>query len=384
MSNLELIVKIPREKISTAIASDLQQKMVFVGGPRQVGKTTLAKFLLGPAAVKAAYLNWDVADHRSRLMSEQLPVKQKLIVLDEVHKYRHWRRLVKGFFDLYGPQMQLLVTGSARLDHYRKGGDSLLGRYYYRRLHPFSLMEMNSTPKHSDLEMLLRFGGFPDPLTKSDDRHWRRWQRERVVRVVNDDLRDLETVREVSSVGLLAHTLPEKIGSPLSVNSLRDHLQVAHETVERWLQILENLYYCFRIMPYGSPKIRAVKKEKKLYLWDWSEVDESGPRFENLVACQLLKYCHDQEDDNGFEMELRYLRDTDGREVDFVVLKDGKAEFAVEVKCSDKPEIKHLRYFAERTDIPEFYLVHTGKRDVVQQGVRILPFEVFCQELGLP
>jgi predicted AAA+ superfamily ATPase len=149
--------------------------------------------------------------------------------------------------------------------------------------------------------------------------------------------------------------LPSRVGSPLSIKSLRENLQVDHKTVERWLQILENLYVCFRILPYGSPKIRAVKKERKLYLWDWSGVPESGPRFENLVASQLLKYCHWLEDTEGHTMELRYLRDTDGREIDLVVLQNRRPLFAVECKSGEKAVGVALRYFAERTPIPGFF-----------------------------
>ncbi|OED39561.1 AAA family ATPase [Chromatiales bacterium (ex Bugula neritina AB1)] len=359
--------------------------MVFVGGPRQVGKTTVAKTLLAEhKCTTSAYLNWDIAQHRSALMNEKIPSGEPLIVLDEIHKYAHWRRLVKGFYDQYGASIQMLVTGSARLDYYRKGGDSLMGRYHYRRLHPFSLMEMTSLPTSTDLETLLHFGGFPEPLYKGSDRHWRRWQQERTSRVINEDLRDLETVREISLVELLAQTLPTKVGSPLSVKSLRDALQVAHETAERWLKILENLYYCFRIAPFGAPRIRAVKKEQKLYMWDWSQVPEPGARFENLVASQLLKYCHHLQDHEGYVMELRYIRDTDGREVDFVVVKDGNAEFAVEVKLSGRAELKSLCYFKERTEIPHFYQVHTGAEDFLVDGIRVLPLTTFCQELNMP
>ncbi len=374
---------LPREEIQTALARDLKEKMVFLGGPRQVGKTTLAKSLLSDSQ-SDAYLNWDIATHRQQLLEERLPASQPLLVLDEVHKFQHWRRMVKGFFDQYGPTVQLLVTGSARLDYYRKGGDSLMGRYHYRRLHPFSLMEMNSQPGRDEFDQLMKFGGFPEPLNKANTRHWRRWQRERVTRVINDDLRDLETVREISAVELLANALPHRIGSPLSVKALRESLQVAHETAERWIQILENLYYCFRIAPFGAPRIRAVKKEQKLYLWDWSEVSEPGPRFENMLACQLLKYCHYRQDEEGYQMELRYIRDTDSREIDFVVLEDNKPVFAVEAKLSDKPELKNLKYFQERTDIPTFYQVHTGSSDTLSAGFRVLPFTVFCREMNMP
>ena len=159
---------------------------------------------------------------------------------------------------------------------------------------------------------------------------------------------------------------------------------MSHETVERWLKIFERMYYCFRIPPYGPPKVRAVKKEQKLYLWDWSIVPEPGPRFENFIASQLLKYCHFREDTEGYRMDLRFLRDTDRREVDFVVLEEGKPLFAVECKAGEKNINPSLYYFIERTKIPKFYQVHEGNRDFEKNGVRVLPVRTFCKELQLP
>ncbi len=201
---------------------------------------------------------------------------------------------------------------------------------------------------------------------------------------MRDDVRDLERVREISLVEMLADALPSRVGSPLSIRNLREDLQVAHDTAERWIEILERLFVCFRIPPYGSPRIRAVKKEQKLYLWDWSAVEDPGARFENLVASQLLKYCHFVEDTEGFRMELRYLRDTDGREVDFVVLRDRKPLFAVEVKPDDVSVSPALRYFRERTPIPRWFQTHLGKKDVMVDGIRVLPFTTLCRELELP
>ncbi len=371
--------------LGPAVADDLRRKMVFLGGPRQVGKTTLALSLLETdRAPHPAYLNWDDPRVRPRLHRGEIPAGQKLLVLDEIHKFSGWRNLVKGLYDAEGGRVSFLVTGSARLDHYRKGGDSLQGRYHYHRLHPLSLGELSQHPSVADLDALLRFGGFPEPLLAGDTRLWRRWQRERLSRVVYGDLRDLENVRDVALVELLVEGLPDRVGSPLSVRNLSEALQVAHETVERWLGILEALYVCFRIPPYGAPRIRAVKKERKLYLWDWSEVPAGGARFENLVACQLLKYCHHVEDTRRHRMELRFLRDTDRREVDFVVLRDGTPEFAVECKSGEKSPSRAIGYFRERTPIEDFYQVHLGKRDFLAQGTRVLPFRTFCGELALP
>ena len=185
-------------------------------------------------------------------------------------------------------------------------------------------------------------------------------------------------------IELLVDALPARVGSPLSVRALREDLEVAHDTVERWLTILENLYVCYRLPPFGAPRIRAVKKERKLYLWDWSMVEEPGPRFENLVASHLLKLCHQLEDTEGHRMELRYLRDTDRREVDFVVLRDRKPLFAVEAKSGDRGVSAAARYFKARTAIPRWYQVHLGSKDVVSDGIRILPFAALCAELAIP
>lgn len=371
-----------------SVEADLTEKMVFVGGPRQVGKTTFALSLLGADHDESspAYLSWDALPDREEILASRIPGGQKRIVFDEIHKYARWRNLMKGLYDKNKSSVEFLVTGSARLDYYRKGGDSLQGRYHYHRLHPFSVMESDPKPDKALAEQLLRYGGFPEPFLKGDARFHRRWMREHSSRVVNEDLRDLENVRELSMLELLLGHLPACVGSPLSVASLSKLLQVAHESVERWLSIFERLYVCYRIPPFGAKRVRAVRKEKKLYFWDWSRVEEPGPRFENMVAGHLLKYCHHVEDTEAHAMELRFLRDTDKREVDFVVLRNGRAEFAVECKTGERSAARACTYFRERTNIPRFYQVHMGTRDYgsAQADTRVLPFVTFCQELRLP
>jgi predicted AAA+ superfamily ATPase len=365
------------------IDADLSEKMVFVSGPRQVGKTTLALQLVGATDSRhPAYLSWDDVRARPGIRRGEMPSGQLRVILDEIHKYARWRGLVKGLWDTREPGQSFLVTGSARLDVYRRGGDSLHGRYHPYRLHPFSLTEAGGHP--AAVGPLLRFGGFPEPFFRGSERHWRRWQRERLDRVVRDDVRDLERVREISLIELLVEALPSRVGAPLSVKSLREDLEVAHDTAERWLGILENLYVCFRIAPFGAPHIRAVKKERKLYLWDWSAVPEAGPRLENMVASHLLKLCHFREDTEGHRMELRFLRDTDAREVDFVVLQNRRPLFAVEVKTGERAVSPAVRYFKQRTGIPHWYQVHLGAKDTVMDDVRILPFVTFCREVGIP
>jgi len=374
--------------IKESVEADLGNKMVFVGGPRQVGKTTFALSLLGSDGGEAspAYLSWDVLEDRENIMAGRLPAGQSRIIFDEIHKYARWRNLTKGLFDKNKSKVSFIVTGSARLDYYRKGGDSLQGRYHYYRLHPLSAAECIARPDGEVVEQLLRFGGFPEPFFNATDRFHRRWLREQSNRVLHEDLRDLEHVREVTMLEMLLQHLPACVGSPLSVNSLSRLLQVAHETVEHWLAIFDRLYLSYRIPPFGGRRIRAVKKEKKLYFWDWSRVEDSGARFENMVAGHLLKYCHFMEDTQGYGMELRYIRDTDKREVDFVVLRDGRAEFAVECKSGERDAAPACRYFRERTEIPRFYQVHLGRKDFgnAETGTRVLPFAVFCRELNLP
>jgi predicted AAA+ superfamily ATPase len=377
--------KIHERYIKDSVNDDLKNKMVFVGGPRQVGKTTLAlTFLSKPDEKHPAYLNWDDVLTRSSLLRGELPSNEDIIVLDEIHKYARWRNLVKGFYDKKKSDVSFIITGSARLDYYSKGGDSLQGRYHYYRLHPFSVQEVNPNPSVSDVQGLLKFGGFPEPFLRADEKFWRRWQRERLQRVIYDDIRDLENIKEISLLELLAGEIPSRVGAPLSVKNLKEILQVAHETVERWLKIFERMYYCFRIPPYGPPRVRAVKKEQKLYLWDWSIVPDPGPRFENLVASQLLKYCHFMEDSEGYRMDLRFIRDIEKREIDFVVLKEGRPILAVECKAGEKNINPSLFYFMKRTSIPRFYQVHEGNRDYEKDGVRVLPVHTLCRELNLP
>lgn len=364
-----------------SVCKDIEEKMVFIGGPRQVGKTTFAQgFLSHYHDGHPAYLNWDNAQDRRIIREATWPKNEKRIVLDEIHKFARWRQLIKGHYDKLKNTHQFLVTGSARLDYYRKSGDSLLGRYYYYRLHPFSFPELG----FQDFDGLFKFGGFPEPYLRQNEGDLRRWHKLRTERIIYSDIRDLERINEISLLQLLAEALPERVGSPLSRKNLAQDLELDFKTIERWITILENVYYCFRVPPFGAPKIRAVKKEQKLYLWDWSEIENEGIRFENFVASHLLKYCHYLEDSEGRKMELRFLRDTDKREVNFVVLENKKPLFAVECKSGEKNVSPHLYYFKERTKIPKFYQIHRGKKNyAVDDQISLLPFEIFCKEIGL-
>ena len=380
MSTLHL--KDNKRYITSFIKQDLKDRMVFIGGPRQVGKTTLAQALLKNYHEQhPAYFNWDFLEHQKKIKDRAWPSTEKLIIFDEIHKFKGWKNLVKGYFDILKNSHQFLITGSARLDHFRKGGDSLLGRYHYYRLHPFTLNELGLDQKN--IQLLFTNGGFPEPLKKNSPRFLRRWHLERLNRLIRNDLRDLEYVSDIDKIYRLAELLPTKVGSILSTKSLSEDLLIDFKTCKRWLSILDSLYYSFQISPFGSPKIKAVKKEQKLYLWDWSQVEDDGARFENMVASHLLKYCHFLEDTDGHSMELRYIRDTEKREVDFVVIKNKIPLFAVECKLNDTKLSDHIKYFSTRTNIPKFFQIHLGTKHhesfQINDQISILPFMEFCR-----
>jgi predicted AAA+ superfamily ATPase len=369
-------MKLQRRYVEPVITSDLARKMVFLAGPRQSGKTTIAKKLLKDFRqdIEKRYLNWDSTEDREKILKGRFPAGEGMLVLDEIHKYSRWRQTVKGLYDKRGDHLQIMVTGSAKLDHYRHGGDSLQGRYHFHRLHPLTFAEIGGTAV-SDLEDLLTFGGFPEPFFLASDKETKRWSREYRTRLVTEELQDLEKVKDIALVQQLVLRLPDLVGSPLSLNSLREDLQVAHQTVSRWVQILENLYMIFRIYPFGSPSIRAVKKEAKHYHLDWTVVGDPGARFENLVACHLLKWCHYLQDTEGRDIELRYFRDIDRREVDFVIMEDGKALQFIECKASRRSSGRSLKYLKARFPQAEALQIDlTGKDDVLTKDtIRILP-----------
>jgi predicted AAA+ superfamily ATPase len=352
------------------VARDLERKMVLLAGPRQVGKTTLAKNLPGG---HAGYLNWDVPEDRERILARELPTSP-LWVFDEFHKYRRWRNYLKGLYDVRTPEQRILVTGSGRLDAYRFGGDSLQGRYHFWRLHPLSVAELPA-PRPEDLETLLALGGFPEPFLGGSEVEARRWSRDYRTRLIREDVADLERITDLGSLELLMMRLPDLVGSLLSINALREDLQVSHQTISNWLDILERLYAAFRIAPFGSPKVRAIRKAQKLYLFDWSRVSDDGARFENLVASHVLKWVHFQQDALGRDLDLRYFRDTHGREVDFVIVDQRTPVVAVECRLEDTAVNPGLHYLKSRFPAMEAWQISArGRKDYqTPDGIRVCP-----------
>ena len=356
--------------LASQVQHDLARKMVFVAGPRQVGKTTLALSLPGAGN---GYLNWDVAEHRERILRRELP-DARLWVFDEIHKYRQWRNYLKGLYDGRRRSQQILVTGSGRLDLYRFGGDSLQGRYHLLRLHPFSAAELGIDAGRG-LHDLLSLGGFPEPWLTGSETEARRWSREYRTRLIREEVATLERIQDLGHLELMILQLPELVGSPLSTNALREDLQISHKTASSWLDVLERLYAIFRLSPFGSPRIRAVRKERKHYHFDWTQVPEEAARFENLVACHLLKWLHFRQDTEGLDLELRYFRDTDGREVDFVIVERRQPKLIVECKWSNTGLDKNLRYLKGKFPAAEAWQISAiGQKDFVSgEGIRVAP-----------
>ena len=379
------------------IIEDLKDKMVFVGGPRQVGKTTLCRNLIATHFSSHAYFNWDNRADRKAIMAFSWPGDAEILIFDEIHKYRQWKSLIKGEYDKLKETYKFLVTGSARLDLYRRGGDSLQGRYHYYRLHPFTLPEIEgikykTSPRgtlpigkdyhQKTLDELDAFGGFPEPFIKQSKRHLRRWHNEKIERMFREDILDVRAIRDIGNMKLLSDILPSKVGSLLSLNAVREDLEVSFRAVSHWMDILESFYYCFRIYPYSAKKIRSLKKEPKLYLWDWSEVEDEAARFENLMASHLLKLAHFITDYEGYKAELYFLRDVDKREVDFLVTIDGRPWFAVEAKLNDTSLSPHLLYFKERLSIPYVYqVVKKNAVDRLDKGARMISAGKFLSGL---
>ena len=370
--------------IETSVLDHVKRKMVFVGGPLQSGKTTLAKSLGRQRGydVESWYLSWDSAEDREKIITEQFPAGSGILILDEIHKYSGWGQALKGLQEKRVDELHILVTGSARLDHYLYGGDYLQGRYHFYRLFPFTWAELGA-PSISTVKDLLIYGGFPEQFLSQSEKQTKRLSSEYRLRIIEGNLSKLENVNDLGLIEKMVIRLPDLVGAPLSLNAIRADLQVSHQSVSRWLTMLENLYLIFRIYPFGAPKLRAVKKEAKHYHLDWTVIPEERYRFENLIACHLLKWCFFLQDTEGRNIELRYFRDVDKREVDFVITEDDKPVHFIEATLSGKDCSASLRYLKKHFPlVPATQIILDQDVDVAtKDGIRICSAHFFLKDL---
>lgn len=356
------------------------QQMVFLVGPRQVGKTTIA-LTAKNLTQNLTYLNWDNKDHSQiilagpKAIADYAALNQSfetvpILIFDEIHKYKNWKNFLKGFFDVYKEQTKIIVTGSARLDVYNSSGDSLMGRYFPYHVHPISVAELLRTklidteirsPKKLEQNIfmqLLETGGFPEPFIMNNHRFSNRWESTRHQQLFNDEIRNLNHIQEISQLEVLAELLKHQTGQLLNYNNLANKVDVAVDTVRRWVKVLEKFYYCFTIKPWTKNITRSLIKTPKIYLWDWSDIINPGAKAENFIASHLLKAVNLWEDLGFGDYGLYYLRDKEKHEVDFVVTKNNHPWFLVEVKTSENSGIdKTLYNFQKATQAPHAFQV---------------------------
>ncbi len=363
------------------IYQDLIKKMVFIGGPRQVGKTTLSKNLCVGNFLQSLYLNWDNDEDRKLILHKEWPASTHLIIFDELHKYPHWKRWIKGVYDTKPAQQEYLVTGSARLDVYRRGGDSLMGRYHYWRLHPLTIDELPpNISKEEGFQRLLTVGGFPEPFLLNDIREAQRWRRERFDRILREDIRELESIRNIQLLSLFVDALRERVGSMVTLANIAEDLQISPKTAKHWLSIIEKMYLAFPIYPLIKNIPRSIQKPPKVFFYDNADViGDLGAKLENLVATTLLKRLHFIEDYYGDRASLHYIRDKDGREVDFVTQVNNKVIDLIEVKTTNSDISSSLKYYAKKLN-PEraVQLVANLKRSYQHENIIVMnPIEFF-------
>lgn len=373
------------------------RQMVFVMGPRQSGKTTVAQNIINQSS-QAVYLSWDNTDDRDRILQgtnaiaesaslSALQSEMPIICFDELHKYAHWRDFLKGVYDSYPDQLRILVNGSAMLDVYSRGGDSLMGRYFPFSFHPLSVAELAhhqfsqdedilSQPKAIDCESfdaLWQFGGYPDPYLKQSETFHRRWQKLRSQQLFQEDIRDLTRINDLGRLEMLAEYMRQNASEQVTYLNLAKHLRITDKTVRGWLSVLKSLYYCFEIRPYSKNVSRSLLKEPKYYLWDWSLCRNEGARFENFVALALLKAVNYWNDIGLGDYALHYLRDKEKREVDFIVIKNNKPWILVETKLKNNRSISPSLYYFQNQLKADYALQVVLDMDYIDRSCFIGP-----------
>jgi predicted AAA+ superfamily ATPase len=398
-----IIVNMEERKLYFKVWDELarEKSMVFMVGPRQAGKTTLAQIISGSFA-NSLYFNWDIPGHRTKFFADpnffegvtRKDDSKALIVLDEIHKFKDWKNYLKGTYDKFHDQYQFLVSGSGRLDVYQKGGDSLAGRYYLFHLWPFTIAELGR--RNLDIEEFLQnpleirmakreelkekwkrlseLSGFPEPYLVNKKTSYRRWSNTYSNQLIREDIRDLTAVKSVKEMETLYYLLPSKVGSPLSIPSLASDLRVTYNSIRNWLSVFEMFFLVFSVYPWTKKISRAIQKERKVYLWDSPRIEDESRRFENMVAAELWRAVT-QWNDLGFgKFSLHFIRNKEKQEVDFLIANGGKPFLLVEAKISEAQPSPSLRKFQTALNIPavQLLLEHEGYKLISNSGQNIL------------
>lgn len=379
MSNVPL----KNRYIHPFITRDLLKKMVFISGPRQSGKTTLVENIIN--AQRSIYLNWDDIDGRRNILARNWSDEDEVIAFDELHKYSRWKNFLKGTYDTQKTKHKFIVTGSARLDLYKKGQDSMMGRFFSWRLHPLCLAELKHCFDYKSENVitdLLELGGFPDPFFQGDITYAKRWRNERINLVFRQDINEIENVRDINILEIFYTMLRERVGAEIVLSNIARDLEIAPKTAKAWLSLLERTYALFVIMPFSKNLTKAIVKTPKVYFYDNGEVEgDIGSKFENLVANHLLKKIQFLEDATGEKYELNYVRDRNGPEVDFLIVKNRKPLLLIEAKASDSARSKSLYYFMEKLKIEKaVQLVLSPIKANTKDGILVISAEEWLSQ----
>lgn len=364
-----------------------EKAMIFLSGPRQSGKTTLAKIISGSFA-NSLYFNWDIQEHRTRFLRNHRffeSVERKdgsipLIIFDEIHKYRDWKNALKGIYDEFKGEYRFLVSGSGRLDLYQKGGDSLAGRYYHFHLFPLTIAELGGRnrnfedfrrdPLRIDMDRreelqvlwtrLSELTGFPEPYLSGKQTVYRRWSNTYAGQLIREDIRDVVDIKAVQSLESLYLLLPSKVGSTLSISSLAEDVRVSYNSVRNWLDVFEQFYLVFGITTWTEKIARAIQKERKFYLWDYPRIKDPAVRLENMAAAELWRAVTLWNDLGYGRFSLHFVRDKANREVDFLIADDNEPFLLIEVRQTETEPSKPLLFFQERLGTPAVQLTSEG------------------------
>ena len=363
------------------IVRDLEKKIVFIVGPRQVGKTWLAK-KIGAGFKRTVYLNYDRFEDREIIKNEGWVAAAELLILDELHKMDGWKNYLKGVYDTKPDHLRIMVTGSARLDTFRQVGDSLAGRFFVHRLLPFSPFETSQINENFSLDRFVVRGGFPEPFLAESDIEAKRWRKLYSDGLVRDDVLDFEKIHDFKAIKMVFELLRRRVGSPVSYSSIARDVGISPATVIKYIQIFEALYVIFRVSPFSKNIARSILKEPKIYFFDnGMVVGDDGARLENFVAVAFLKHLLMKNDLEGEDYELKYLRNKEGKEVDFCLVNEDEIERVFEVKLSDAKIHRNLKYFCEKYNLAGVQLVKELKREYATGKIEVRNCAGFLEDM---